>query len=150
MDELCDRHGDWSTIDFVMKDWEKTNSPLAYWFYEMSGANYQERFKTYTLPDHVISRYSNFSYGLPTEEAIRVCKDKYRRDVVKLTIQIMSPDVMQIRRDMRVTFGDQLAAIGGYMQICMVSLTVFLTRRHSRPLRRSQPNQPRRGRILGL
>ncbi len=114
MDELCNRYGDWSTIDFVMKDWEKTNSPLAYWFFEMSAASYKERFKTYTLSNQVISRYSNFSYGLPTEEAIRVCKDKYRRDVIKLTIQIMNPTVMQIKHDKRVTFADQLAVIGTY------------------------------------
>ncbi len=95
-----------------MRDWERTSSPLAHWFSQLSVANYKERFKTYRMSAHSLSRFSNFSYGLPTEEAIRVCKEIYNMDIVKLTIQIMNPTVMEIKRDQRVTFTDQLAVIG--------------------------------------
>ncbi len=28
LDELCNKFGDWSTMDLVMRDWRETNSPL--------------------------------------------------------------------------------------------------------------------------
>ncbi len=60
---------------------------------------------------------TNFSYGLPTEEAIRVCRQRYRNDVAKLTLQISDPNVMQIRKSIRHTFADQLAIIGTQLHL---------------------------------
>ncbi len=53
------------------------------------------------------------SYGLPVGEADAVCKQRYSLDFAKLTVQIDSADVMQIRKDVRATFADQLGTVGG-------------------------------------
>ena len=37
---------------------------------------------------------------------------RYRHDIAKLTIQITSPDVTTIKRDIKITFSDQLGVIG--------------------------------------
>ncbi len=39
---------------------------------------------------------SNMSFGVPTDEAMRICKQIYGNEVAKLTVQIASPDVMQV------------------------------------------------------
>ncbi len=114
VDTLCNWYGDWTTIDLVMRDWQETNSPLAYWRNEMSDANYQRRFETLELDRETFrdSGITNMSYGLPTDEAMLTCKRKYQSDIAKLTVQIIDPNVMQIKKNRRVTFADQLAAIG--------------------------------------
>ncbi len=78
MDNLCNPHGDWTTIDFVMSDWERTNSPLVYWNNEISERNIGRRYMDLKLDDLTLNKHANISYGLPTEETIRVCKDKYK------------------------------------------------------------------------
>ncbi len=50
--------------------------------------------------------------GLPLQEAERVCKERYQRDFAKLTIHIADPEVLQIKKDLRVRFVDQLGIIG--------------------------------------
>ncbi len=44
---------------------------------------------------------------------MRVCRQIYKEEVVKLTLQISEPDVLQIKKDKRVTFEDQVSSIGG-------------------------------------
>jgi hypothetical protein len=60
----------------------------------------------------VTGRETNISYGLPTPEAIQMCKDVYSNDIVKLTLQIMDPNVMQINKDVSAKFSDQLGVVG--------------------------------------
>ncbi len=52
------------------------------------------------------------SYSLPHDEAINVCKERYRFDVAKVTVQIVSPNVMRIKKDVKMSFADQLGVIG--------------------------------------
>ncbi len=86
--ELCNFFGDWSTIDFVMSDWQKTHSPLAYWYGQMSAANRAQRVESLELDRSTLSGGgSNISYGVPTEEAIDMCKFIYGPDIAKLTIK---------------------------------------------------------------
>ncbi len=54
------------------------------------------------------------SFGLPTAEAIDVCKYRFRNEIAKVTVEIASPDVMELMKDVRVNFSDQLAMIGAY------------------------------------
>ena len=55
---------------------------------------------------------TKFLYGLPEVEANTVCKQIYKNDMVKLTLQISGSEALQIKRDIRVTFTDQLGVIG--------------------------------------
>ena len=45
-------------------------------------------------------------------EVKNVCKQVYKNDVVRLTLQISAPEAMQMKRDVRVTFSDQIGVIG--------------------------------------
>ncbi len=99
-----------------MADWAATHSPTVHWYNEMSNRNYKERYSTFRLDDETVTTpgHTNMLYGLPADEAYRVCKEKYRNEVVKLTIQITNPNVMQIKHDVKVTFADQLSSVGGF------------------------------------
>ncbi len=44
-DEMCDRHADWTTINFVMDDWAQTHSPLIYWYTQLHPFNLNQRHK---------------------------------------------------------------------------------------------------------
>ena len=113
LDNLCNWHGDWTTIDRVMEDWRKTESPLNYWFEEINPANHEQRFRHLALDATTFMEgRSNLSYGLPSGEAIRVCRRRYAYDVAKLTIQIAEPNVVVIRKDVSITLGQQVAFIG--------------------------------------
>ena len=56
--------------------------------------------------------YTKFLYGLPDVETNTVCKQIYKNDIVKLTLQISESEALQIKRDIRVTFADQLGVVG--------------------------------------
>ena len=51
-------------------------------------------------------------YGLPKSEVPKVCKEMYRNDVIKLTLQISDPVAMQLNKGMKVTFVDQVGTFG--------------------------------------
>ena len=56
----------------------------------------------------------NLEYGLPPEDARVVCEEKYANEVVKLTIQIVDPNIKMIEKDVSATFNDKLGVVGGY------------------------------------
>ena len=51
-------------------------------------------------------------YGLPKSEVLRVCKDMYKKDITKLTLQISDPVAMQLNKNMKATFMDQVGTVG--------------------------------------
>ncbi len=58
-------------------------------------ANFDRR--AYKMEVSSKSSSVNMSFGVPTDEAMKICKRIYRNDVTKLTVQIASPDVMQVQ-----------------------------------------------------
>ncbi len=50
----------------------------------------------------------------------RVCKERYRNDLAKVTVEVAAPDVMRIEKDIKASFSDQLGVIGGFANICTV------------------------------
>ena len=54
----------------------------------------------------------SFVYGLPKADAAEVCKAMYRENIAKVTVEIMAPDVLQIKKDIKTTFTQQLGVIG--------------------------------------
>ena len=99
----------------AMSDWHKTHSPLGYWADELNVMNYRGRYKTLKLDREELVGFVNMSYGLPTSEAVEVCKRLYGESIAKVVVQIADPIVVQIKKGVRVTFPDQLAVIGGTM-----------------------------------
>ena len=72
--------------------------------------------------------FHNLEYGLPTEDARVVCGEKYANEVVKLTIQIVDPNIKMIEKDVSATFTDKLGVVGGYIlrqnQFCFTSFRI--------------------------
>ena len=51
-------------------------------------------------------------YGLPDKEVESMCKQMYKNDVVKVSLQIGDPEAMQLKMDVAVTFADALGIVG--------------------------------------
>ena len=114
MDELCDLTGDWRYIDIAMRDWQRTHSHVGYWSDRMR--DYKRLARTLRLDEtkliyHDIYSF-NMSYGLPTEDMVEVCKATFSNNIAKLTIQVVDPDVMVIKKGLKVSFTDQIGVIG--------------------------------------
>ena len=59
----------------------------------------------------------NFLYGLPEAEAKEVCKNFYRENVAKVTLEIVGPDVMRMEKDIKTSFTQKLGIIGMIIEI---------------------------------
>ena len=53
-------------------------------------------------------------YGLPRSEALKVCKLMYKNDVIKLSLQISDPVAMQLNKNMKAAFMDQVGTVGKF------------------------------------
>ena len=97
-----------------MKDWIETNSPLwSYWAPLLSPIS--KHLDQYIIHGYRIwSPVERFFYGLPNTETelMKVCRSRFRNDIVKLSVQIAEPSVMKIEKDVISTFTDQLGVIG--------------------------------------
>ncbi len=105
----------------AVSDWQETSSPVQYWNEEMTDANYDKRAGSLDL-GNALEMATNMSYGLRTKEALRVCRRRYRNDIARLTVQIADPDVMQIKRDVKMTFPDLVGVVGGLNQYLIAQL----------------------------
>ena len=116
LNELCNEVDGQTSLKRVMDTWGKTRSPLVYWARQMAQMNAMGTNGLLqdipSVEKTVDEGFTFFKHGLPTWETSNVCRKKYRNDVVKLTLQIASPKAMQIKKDVRVTFADQLGVIG--------------------------------------
>ena len=59
----------------------------------------------------------NISYGVTTEEAIRICRERYSYGVAKLSVQVAGPNVLRIKKDVRMSYFDQIGVIGEYVRL---------------------------------
>ena len=60
-------------------------------------------------------------YGLPKSEVLKVCKEMYKNDVIKLTLQISDPVAMQLNKNMKATVMDQIGTVGKFQFIIPMS-----------------------------
>ncbi len=98
-------------MELALSDWEKTHSPMAHWSKVISRHNTREP-SNFDLSTTATGS-TRLAYGLPAEsDAIQMCRHRYRYELAKLTVQIVSPDVMKIRKDVKMSFFDQLGVIG--------------------------------------
>ena len=75
--------------------------------------------KDYNLPSGRCC-WQDFYHKLPEEEGESVCKSIYANEVVKLTLQIVDPNVMVIEKDVRATFSDMLGIIGKIVSLVIL------------------------------
>ena len=116
LDVLCSRANP-SSVHFVTREWEKAESPSIYWY---------RKFKEYDLRGNLnkISLHHHFSigqffsddmviliHGLPVTEALTMCKEFYKNNIAKVTIQISEDSVLMTTHDFSVTYAEQLSII---------------------------------------
>ena len=68
-------------------------------------------------------------FGIHKQLATKICELAFKNDIVKLTIEIANPRVLEVVKDIRVTFSDMLGTIGKQSKGLLYSrdcqLTVF-------------------------
>ncbi len=95
-----------SAMKRVLEDWQKTNSQLSHWQRKLSALKAQ-----YELDVKNINE--GMEYGLPRmRDVVEMCESIYKHEVAKVSIEITDPAVLEIRKDIRVHFSDQLGVIG--------------------------------------
>ena len=62
-------------------------------------------------------------FGLPDKEVASVCKQMYKNDVVKVTLQIGEPEAMQLKMDVAITFADALGIVGEILTKAMCAFS---------------------------
>ena len=55
-------------------------------------------------------------FGLPEKEVTKVCRQRYKNEVVKVTVQIAEPEAMQLKMDVSIKPADALGIVGKYQQ----------------------------------
>ena len=109
-----------------MHEWEKTNSPSQYWHKKLRRL-VDERILNEFKMDFIDPKTDDndlkpkrgppiivpvpFMSGLPLKEALRVCKEVYSKNIAKVTIEMATDQVIMTRKDIGVTFPEQLAII---------------------------------------
>ena len=115
MEALCDFNNDESkaSIELALREWERTNSPITHWY------NMVDRYLNFGNPFYNPDFFNvepsdrwTFYYGLPIEDAKEMCKNVYKETIAKVTIEILDPMVLQIKKDVRTTFTDRLGVVG--------------------------------------
>ena len=100
----------------ALREWQNTNSPITYWYnmvmrYLPSNRNRGPLYNPdllYVTP----SDQWKFLYGLPEKDAQEMCKTVYRETFAKVTIEILDPMVLQIKKDTKTTFTERLGVVG--------------------------------------
>ena len=115
MEALCDFNNGESkaSIDLALGEWERTNSPVTHWYNMVD--RYLNLGDPFYNPDFFNVEPSDrwtFSYGLPIEDAKQMCKTVYKETIAKVTIEILDPMVLQIKKDVRTSFTDRLDVVG--------------------------------------
>jgi hypothetical protein len=83
--------------------WRSTGNILS-WLYKMSLSD----------APYVISSM-DVEDGLNTGLAKQICTTTFKNDIAHLTLEIADPRVMEVVRDVRVTFPDMLGTVGNIM-----------------------------------
>ena len=101
-----------------MDEWEKTNSPLIYWYKKLYMLYFEQRLDEFKMD--FMTQKTDFGTddigvpivnGLPFKEAMRVCKEMYAKNIAQVTFEISEEQVTMTMKDLGVTFAEQLAVI---------------------------------------
>ena len=113
-----------SDLRFVMREWEKAESPIVYWYKKLRDHDQKGKLHKISMEDHITydnheSDFSLYNYvplvhGLPVPEALMKCRELYKNNIAQVTIQISEDSVLMTRRDYSITFAEQLSIISMY------------------------------------
>ena len=104
----------------ALQEWVLTNSPFTYWynmvqrhldiFAHLDGekATFNPRF--FNMDPQIFSIRTD--YGLPLEDAKMMCKTFYKENIAEVTLEILQPMVLQVKKDVRATFTERLGVAG--------------------------------------
>ena len=70
----------------------------------------------FTDSDQLVHKMTTVN-GLPFKEAVKVCKEMYAKNIAKVTIEIATGQVMKTKKEMAVTFAEQLSIISKGIQL---------------------------------
>ena len=102
----------------ALGEWESLNSPITYWYNKVdrflrSNSPLYSPMEVYEEPlDHY-----KFYYGLPQKHAEAMCKTVYKQDIAKVTLEILDPNVLRIKKDLKTTFASRLGVFGKNIQL---------------------------------
>ena len=51
-------------------------------------------------------------FGIHKQLATKICEQAFKNDIAKLTLEIAKPRVLEVVKDIKVTFPDMLGTIG--------------------------------------
>merc|ERR1712061_159618 len=109
VDELCsfdpDTHN--PELDMVLREWNRTNSPLIHWY------NSIVRNRTDYNIDEILSDKVHLIHGLPESEAILMCRDLFKRSMVKIAIEVDNTNSQEQQLDQKITFPEAIGVVGG-------------------------------------
>ena len=112
LDALCSKANP-AAVHFVMSEWEQTESPSIYWY--RTFAAHHLKLDKISIEDHTTYEHIvPLVHGLPVPEALTKCKELYKNNIARVTIQISEDTVLQTRRDFSVTYAEQLSIISKY------------------------------------
>ena len=113
LDVLCSE-ADPSAVHFAMREWEKAESPSIYWYRKFKAHEQRQSLNKIGL-DHTLETLGpglvRLVHGLPEKEALTMCRELYKNNIAKVTIQISEASVLMTMRDFSVTFTEQLSVI---------------------------------------
>ena len=97
----------------ALKEWQNTNSPITHWsnmvkrYLDPDSEFYDPNMLNVETTDHY-----TFLYGLPKRDAQKICMTMYKETIAKVTVEILEPMVMQIRKDKKTSFTEQIGVVG--------------------------------------
>ena len=151
VEALCDFNNEESkeSIDLALREWQRTNSPITHWYNMVARyLNLGDTFYNPALFNVKPSDRWTFYYGLPKEDAKEMCKTVYKETIAKVTIEILDPMVLQIKKDVSSTFTSRLGVVGmnlfsSFMYAMIFSCALsFILRRDIGALHWGQHSQP--------
>ena len=102
----------------ALQEWVSTNSPLVYWYnmvlryLDAGKATFKPSFFNMEGMWATERKPAKFLYGLPLKDAKKMCKTFYKESIAKVTLEILQPMVLQVKKDVRATFTERLGVAG--------------------------------------
>ena len=95
--------------------WKATGNVLTY-FHHMSVLK-----ETYVATEDGLDKFDE-KFGIQEELATHICKHMFSNHIARLTLEFPHPDVMEIVKDVKVTFPDMVGTIGKLLHTFMFKL----------------------------
>jgi hypothetical protein len=93
----------------------------------------------------------NLEDGLNTGMVKKICASTFRNEIAHMTLEISNPKVLEVLRDIKVTFPDMLGTVGKVTNKQLSSpMNLHIFRWNNWPVHWTKPHQHCRNALLGL